>query len=187
MEIVFSISDTIAVLHQGSIIATDPSDELRRNDEVRRVYLGTSREPTSRSRSALGQTARTVDDRAGTAQWPNSSARMFDLIRSSCSRWQTVLRTSLLACSEPSTRGVFPDFGFKSAEVLIMTIVDHREQLELVERLKREGLSMLLAAQGLPCSPALPVCLLARGAVRHTGTAARLRDYTGLGNRLLGC
>jgi ABC-type branched-subunit amino acid transport system ATPase component len=35
MEIVFSISDTIAVLHQGSIIATDPPDELRRNDEVR--------------------------------------------------------------------------------------------------------------------------------------------------------
>jgi hypothetical protein len=105
---------------------------------------------------------------------------MFDLIRSSCSRWQTVLRTSLLACSEPSTRGVFPDFCFKSAEVLIMTIVDHREQLE---RLKREGLSMLLAAQGLPCSPALPVCLLARGAVRHTGTAARLRDQSELRDR----
>ncbi|MEZ5851393.1 MAG: ABC transporter ATP-binding protein [Hyphomicrobiaceae bacterium] len=40
MEVVFSISDKIAVLHQGRIIATGNPDEVRQNDEVRRVYLG---------------------------------------------------------------------------------------------------------------------------------------------------
>ena len=40
MDVVFSIADKIAVLHQGSIIATGSPDEVRRNDEVRRVYLG---------------------------------------------------------------------------------------------------------------------------------------------------
>ena len=40
MDVVFSISDEIAVLHQGSIIATGRPDEVRRNDDVRRVYLG---------------------------------------------------------------------------------------------------------------------------------------------------
>jgi branched-chain amino acid transport system ATP-binding protein len=40
MDVVFSISDEIAVLHQGSIIATGPPDDVRRNDDVRRVYLG---------------------------------------------------------------------------------------------------------------------------------------------------
>jgi len=40
MDVVFSISNKIAVLHQGSIIATGSPDEVRRNDEVRRVYLG---------------------------------------------------------------------------------------------------------------------------------------------------
>jgi branched-chain amino acid transport system ATP-binding protein len=40
MEVVFSISDKIAVLHQGRIIATGMPEEVRRNEEVRRVYLG---------------------------------------------------------------------------------------------------------------------------------------------------
>jgi branched-chain amino acid transport system ATP-binding protein len=40
MDVVFSISDRIAVLHQGGIIAAGLPDEVRRNDEVRRVYLG---------------------------------------------------------------------------------------------------------------------------------------------------
>jgi branched-chain amino acid transport system ATP-binding protein len=40
MEVVFSIADKIAVLHQGSIIATGLPDEVRNNAEVRRVYLG---------------------------------------------------------------------------------------------------------------------------------------------------
>jgi branched-chain amino acid transport system ATP-binding protein len=40
MEVVFSIAHKITVLHQGRIIATGVPDEVRRNDEVRRVYLG---------------------------------------------------------------------------------------------------------------------------------------------------
>jgi branched-chain amino acid transport system ATP-binding protein len=40
MEVVFSIAHKIAVLHQGRIIATGVPDEVRRNEEVRRVYLG---------------------------------------------------------------------------------------------------------------------------------------------------
>jgi branched-chain amino acid transport system ATP-binding protein len=40
MDVVFSISHKIAVLHQGRIIATGLPEEVRRNEEVRRVYLG---------------------------------------------------------------------------------------------------------------------------------------------------
>jgi branched-chain amino acid transport system ATP-binding protein len=40
MDVVFSIADKIAVLHQGGIIATGVPDDVRRNAEVRRVYLG---------------------------------------------------------------------------------------------------------------------------------------------------
>ena len=40
MEVVFGISDKIAVLHQGRIIATGSPQEVRENEEVRRVYLG---------------------------------------------------------------------------------------------------------------------------------------------------
>ena len=40
MDVVFSIAHKIAVLHQGRIIATGAPEEVRRNEEVRRVYLG---------------------------------------------------------------------------------------------------------------------------------------------------
>ncbi len=40
MEVVFSIAQKIAVLHQGHIIAEGLPDTVRANDEVRRVYLG---------------------------------------------------------------------------------------------------------------------------------------------------
>jgi ABC-type branched-subunit amino acid transport system ATPase component len=40
MDVGFSIWDTIAALHHGSIIAAGPPDEAQRHDEVRRVYLG---------------------------------------------------------------------------------------------------------------------------------------------------
>jgi branched-chain amino acid transport system ATP-binding protein len=40
MDVVFSISHKIAVLHQGRIIATGSPQEVRQNEEVRRVYLG---------------------------------------------------------------------------------------------------------------------------------------------------
>ena len=40
MEVVFSISHRITVLHQGRVIADGVPDEVRRDPEVRRVYLG---------------------------------------------------------------------------------------------------------------------------------------------------
>ncbi len=40
-ESVFSIADRITVVHQGAILAEGTPDEVRRNDVVRAVYLGT--------------------------------------------------------------------------------------------------------------------------------------------------
>jgi len=40
MEVVFSIAQKIAVLHQGRVIADGAPQEVRSNPEVRRVYLG---------------------------------------------------------------------------------------------------------------------------------------------------
>lgn len=40
MAVVFSIAQKIAVLHQGRLIAEGPPEEVRRDAEVRRVYLG---------------------------------------------------------------------------------------------------------------------------------------------------
>jgi branched-chain amino acid transport system ATP-binding protein len=40
MDVVFTIADRISVLHLGRIIATGPPDEVRNDEEVRRVYLG---------------------------------------------------------------------------------------------------------------------------------------------------
>jgi len=40
MEVVFSISHRITVLHQGRVIADGVPDAVRRDPEVRRVYLG---------------------------------------------------------------------------------------------------------------------------------------------------
>jgi len=40
MEVVFSIAQKITVLHQGRVIADGPPDEVRRDEAVRRVYLG---------------------------------------------------------------------------------------------------------------------------------------------------
>jgi branched-chain amino acid transport system ATP-binding protein len=40
MRVVFSISQRITVLHQGRVIADGTPDEVRRDPEVRRVYLG---------------------------------------------------------------------------------------------------------------------------------------------------
>jgi branched-chain amino acid transport system ATP-binding protein len=40
MTVVFSIAQKIAVLHQGRMIAEGPPEEVRRDPEVRRVYLG---------------------------------------------------------------------------------------------------------------------------------------------------
>ena len=43
MEVVFSIAQKITVLHQGRVIADGAPDEVRRDPEVRRVYLGEKR------------------------------------------------------------------------------------------------------------------------------------------------
>jgi branched-chain amino acid transport system ATP-binding protein len=40
MEAVFALADRISVLVYGRVIATGPVAEIRRNDEVRRAYLG---------------------------------------------------------------------------------------------------------------------------------------------------
>jgi branched-chain amino acid transport system ATP-binding protein len=42
MKLVMGISDRIIVLHQGRLLAEGAPDEIRRHDEVRRVYLGRS-------------------------------------------------------------------------------------------------------------------------------------------------
>lgn len=40
MDVVFSIAEKITVLHQGQVLAVGLPDEVRRNPEVQRVYLG---------------------------------------------------------------------------------------------------------------------------------------------------
>jgi branched-chain amino acid transport system ATP-binding protein len=40
MDVVFSIAEKITVLHQGQVLAEGPPEEVRRNAEVQRVYLG---------------------------------------------------------------------------------------------------------------------------------------------------
>ena len=43
MNVVFGISDNIRVLHQGKIIFSGKPDEVRKNDEVQKIYLGEER------------------------------------------------------------------------------------------------------------------------------------------------
>ena len=40
MDIVFSLSDRIVVLHRGQILADGTPEEIRQNEDVRKVYLG---------------------------------------------------------------------------------------------------------------------------------------------------
>jgi branched-chain amino acid transport system ATP-binding protein len=42
MDVIFSISDRITVLHLGKILADGPGEDIRANPEVVRAYLGTS-------------------------------------------------------------------------------------------------------------------------------------------------
>lgn len=42
MKLVMGISDRIVVLHHGTLLAEGAPDDIRRHDEVRRVYLGQS-------------------------------------------------------------------------------------------------------------------------------------------------
>jgi branched-chain amino acid transport system ATP-binding protein len=59
--------------------------------------------------------------------------------------------------------------------------------LAQVQRLKREGLTILLAEQGVDFSLSLAdrVYVLEKGAIRHSGPAAQLRDDAALRNKLL--
>ena len=41
MDAVFSIGDRITVMHQGKVFAEGSADEVRNNDDVRAIYLGT--------------------------------------------------------------------------------------------------------------------------------------------------
>ncbi len=43
MKLVMNISDRIVVLHHGEVLAEGTPDEIRANDEVKRVYLGQGR------------------------------------------------------------------------------------------------------------------------------------------------
>jgi branched-chain amino acid transport system ATP-binding protein len=40
MDVVFQIAQRITVLHQGQVIADGAPADVRRNADVRRVYLG---------------------------------------------------------------------------------------------------------------------------------------------------
>ena len=40
MDIVFSLSDRIIVLHRGQILADGKPEEIKQNEDVRKVYLG---------------------------------------------------------------------------------------------------------------------------------------------------
>jgi branched-chain amino acid transport system ATP-binding protein len=40
MSVVFGISDNIRVMHQGRVIFSGKPEEVKKNDEVQRIYLG---------------------------------------------------------------------------------------------------------------------------------------------------
>ncbi len=40
MDVVFSLADTISVLHYGTILASDRPDEIRNDQKVKDAYLG---------------------------------------------------------------------------------------------------------------------------------------------------
>ncbi len=40
MDIVFSLSDRVIVLHRGDVIGDGTPDEIKANEQVREVYLG---------------------------------------------------------------------------------------------------------------------------------------------------
>jgi len=40
MDVVFTVARTITVMHQGSVLAEGSPQDVRRNPQVRNVYLG---------------------------------------------------------------------------------------------------------------------------------------------------
>ncbi len=49
MKVVFSISDTIYVMHQGMMMFCGKPGEVRSNEEVQRIYLGKEKDSAARS------------------------------------------------------------------------------------------------------------------------------------------
>jgi branched-chain amino acid transport system ATP-binding protein len=45
MQVVFSVSDHISVLHQGTIVADDVPQAIRQSEKVQQIYLGGALEP----------------------------------------------------------------------------------------------------------------------------------------------
>ncbi len=43
MDVVFSISDRVTVLHYGEILATGSPKEIREDQEVKKAYLGSKK------------------------------------------------------------------------------------------------------------------------------------------------
>ncbi|HXX11269.1 MAG TPA: ABC transporter ATP-binding protein [Burkholderiales bacterium] len=52
MDVVFTLADRISVLHYGKMLASGPPDEIRRNAEVQRAYLGTKHSVAGADRAA---------------------------------------------------------------------------------------------------------------------------------------
>ena len=42
MDVVFDVADHVTVLHFGEILATGPTEDIRHNERVREIYLGTA-------------------------------------------------------------------------------------------------------------------------------------------------
>ena len=40
MDVVFSIAERITVLHQGAVLAEGTPEEVQKNEDVQRIYLG---------------------------------------------------------------------------------------------------------------------------------------------------
>ena len=40
MDVVFTLADTISVLHLGEVLALGTPEEIQRNEQVREVYMG---------------------------------------------------------------------------------------------------------------------------------------------------
>jgi branched-chain amino acid transport system ATP-binding protein len=41
MEVIFTLADRVTVLHYGEVIATGQPQEIRENQKVQEIYLGT--------------------------------------------------------------------------------------------------------------------------------------------------
>ena len=113
MEVVFGIARRITVLHQGRVIADGAPDDVRRDPDVRRVYLGESAmsaEPCSRSRTCTPPTASRrccsasrFDGGAPASAWRCSGATASARPRPCAASWDS-RRPRAAACCGAGTR-----------------------------------------------------------------------------------